>query len=296
MTPPPKQKKKPPEQKKLRILVVAKQNRLGLRLAAKLEKELSAYPTEISFDRSTALRLRRIGKQGTSLNKFDGDFIITVGGDGTLLWTAHQTGKPVLPVRIEGHGFLCTIDYKDLLENLAQLMEGKYEISERIRLRCSKVSKGVFEEYLTRILPRGYPHALNEIVFARKRPSKILEIEFTIDGTLFDFRGDGILISTPAGSTAYSASAGGPLIDPDLAAICIVPLYPFYSKVKPIIVPADKKIDVRIKAGECALIVDGHGGDYVKAGAQFVVDRGAPLQVIKLVRDSFYARFKSKFL
>ena len=85
-----------------------------------------------------------------------------------------------------------------------------------------------------------------------------MEVEFTIDSKKFSFAGDGLLISTPSGSTAYHASAGGSMMDPSIQAISIAPLYPFFSKLKPMIVPADKKIGVRVKRGEFALIIDGH--------------------------------------
>jgi hypothetical protein len=101
-----------PKQSQLKILIVAKQNKAGLHAARKLEKLLREYTEDIHFDLSTVKKARNA--RGTPIKKFDGDFIITVGGDGTLLWTAQQTTKPILPVRIEGYGFLCTADFKDL--------------------------------------------------------------------------------------------------------------------------------------------------------------------------------------
>jgi len=81
------------------VLIIAKQNKAGIRMARKLERMLKPHVQSIHFDRSTALRLRQ---RGLSVRKFDGDLVITVGGDGTLLWTAHQTHLPILPVKIEG--------------------------------------------------------------------------------------------------------------------------------------------------------------------------------------------------
>lgn len=280
------------KQSQLKVLIVAKQNKAGIHAAKKLEKILKEYTEDIHFDLSTVKKARKV--RGTPIKKFDGDFVITVGGDGTLLWTAHQTKKPILPVRIEGYGFLCTADFKELVDNIEKLINREYAIEERARLSCSKMTKGKIERYLH--LKRAYPMAANEIVFARKRPSKILTIEFKIDDTVFEFSGDGILLSTPHGSSAYAASAGGSLVDTSLDVISVVPLYPFYSKIKPFVMPANKKIAVKIKAGECAVIIDGHGGDYVSSEADFLIEKGEPLRIINLFNSSFYERFKKKFM
>ncbi len=277
------------QKKKLEILIVAKQNKAGIKMAKKLEKELLKYTDRIYFDRSTGLRL---GKKGTSIKNFGGDFIITVGGDGTFLWTSHQSHVPILPVRIEGHGFLCTVDFKELIDNLSRLIKGDYTIQERLRLQCSREKLSIFDKFLN----RPYPYSINEIVFGRKRPSKILELEYKIDDTVFYMKGDGIMFVTPSGSTAYSSSAGGSIIDPTLDVISVVPLYPFFSKLKPKIIPASKKVEITIKNGDCALIVDGHTGEYVKGGTKFTIEKGESVKVIQLVPTNFYKRLKEQFL
>ena len=274
-----------------RIMIVAKQNNLGLRIARTFARRIESK-CDVSFDPSTALRLR---KKGTSIRRFDGDFIITLGGDGTFLRAAHQTDLPILPVKLEGHGFLCTTTYKQLEENLARVLRGQFAIRERVRLRCFRVPTRRFDRYISKILNRPYPLALNEIAFGRKRPSKILSVAMVVDGVTFRFAGDGVMFATPAGSTAYNSSAGGSLIDPELSAISIIPLYPFYSKMRPMIVPTGKRIEVTVE-GDCALVVDGHGGDYIKGGASFIVESGAPQKVIYVVEQNFYERFKAEFL
>ena len=277
-------KKKPFE-----VLIVAKQNKTGMRMAKKLEKELKKYTEEVHFDRSTALRLK---KRGMAIKKFQGDLIITVGGDGTYLWTSHHTKKPILPIKIEGYGFLCTANFKELIENLKNVVEGKYEVEERMRLKCIRVKTRKIEKYISRIFHGEYPYSLNEIAFARKRPSKILEIEVKIDDVVFDFVGDGVMFATPSGSTAYASSAGGSIIDPSLKMITMVPLYPFYSKIRPLILPPDKKIEVSIKGGDCALIIDGHGGDYVSSDSSFVLEQGEPAKVVRIVKTNFYEKIR----
>lgn len=276
----------------MKVLIVAKQNTVGMKSAKKLISELGKYTEEIFLDPSTARKIKKIKKLGTPIKRFDGELIITLGGDGTFLWTAQQTDIPILPVRLEGNGFLCTADFKDLLKNLDRLMKRDFRIEKRFRLRCTKVRKGVIERYVSKILRREFPLALNEIVFARKRPSKVLCTETKVDDATFSFVGDGVMFSTPSGSTAYNVSAGGSIIDPQLSLISIVPLYPFYSKVKPMIVPADKKIEIRITGGDCALIIDGHGGEYIRSNTDFIIEKGEPVKIINLFDYNFYTRLK----
>ena len=85
------------------------------------------------------------------------------------------------------------------------------------------------EKYMSKIRHKEYPPSINEIAFARKRPSKVLGVEMTVEDTVLKFAGDGVMISTPNGSTAYNASAGGSIIDPELQVFSVTPLYPFYS-------------------------------------------------------------------
>jgi NAD kinase len=278
--------------KKKEILIVAKQNKLGMKLAKKLEIALRDK-AELHFDKSSALRMR---KRGHSIRKFKGDFIITIGGDGTFLWTAHKASVPILPVRIEGYGFLCTTDFGELMDNIGNLLKGNYKVAERTRLCVYKVPSTKFQSYLKKIRSSEYPMAVNEIAFARKRPSKILNISYKIDDVVFDNLGDGVMFSTPHGSTAYHASAGGAIIDPRLPVIGIVPLYPFFSKMKPMIVPMDKRIEIEIKTGDCALVIDGHGGDYVKAGSRFIIEKGKPVKVMSFSERNFYHKVRHDLL
>ena len=275
------------------VLLVAKQNPIGIKSAKKVEKLLKGRVKDIHFDNSTALRLRT---RGHSIRKFNGDLIITLGGDGTFLWTAHKTDLPILPVKLEGQGFLCTCNLKQFVENIDRVLKKDYIIVERMRLNCTKVAHGKIEKYIGKIKKQEYPLALNEITFGRKRPSKTLNVEFTIDGVTFDMIGDGVMFSTPSGSTAYHASAGGPMIDPSMEMISIVPMYPFFSKIKPMIVPKDKVIEISIKGGDCALVIDGHGGDYIKKNSSFIISASKPAKIVHIVGHNFYEKVKKNLI
>jgi NAD+ kinase len=278
---------------KRKILVVSKQTKHGLEKSNELVNQLEKRNADIFMDPTSAKKLH---KRPMQIKKFDGDIIITTGGDGTLLLTASQTNIPILPVRIGGYGFLCTIDFDDLIKNLGKLMEMDFYIEERLRLSCTRTGSGKIEKYMDKFWKKQYPHSLNEIVFTRKRPSKIMEVEFTIDSQKFSFVGDGLLLSTPSGSTGYHSSAGGSMADPSMQLISIAPLYPFFSKLKPLIIPADKKVHVKVKRGEVALIIDGHGGDYFAPEANFIIEKGEPSRIINLIDSSFYSKIKDRFL
>src|SRR3989338_10974553 len=157
----------------LSVLIVAKQNKAGLKHAKKLEKMLQKYTKDVHLDKSTSFRLRR---RGTSIRKFKGNFIITVGGDGTFLLTAHRANVSILPVKIEGKGFLCTCTFSELEKNLKRLFTGDYVTIERMRLKCTKMREGKFSKYIEKIRHTEYPFSLNYLSFARKRPSKLLNI------------------------------------------------------------------------------------------------------------------------
>jgi NAD+ kinase len=260
-----------------------------MKAAKKVDNLLLGKVKEVHYDSSTALRLR---KRGASIRKFKGDLVITLGGDGTYLWTAHKTDIPVLPVKLEGQGFLCTMNLKQFTDNIDKILKKDYQTFERMRLSVKKVSQGKIEKYIEIIHPSQYPLSINEIAFARKRPSKILDIQFKIDEVVFDMVGDGVMIATPSGSTAYHSSAGGAMIDPSMKMISVVPLYPFFSKIKPMIIPHDKKIEVTIKGGDCALVIDGHGGDYVKRNSTFVIEGAKPSKVVSLVSQNFYEKVR----
>ena len=278
---------------KKKILIVSKQTKHGLEKSKELIRLLEKKNIEVFMEPTSA---RKLKKKSFQIKKFDGNVIITIGGDGTLLLTASQTNVPILPVRIGGYGFLCTIDFDDLIKNLDKLINLDFYVEERLRLKCKRNIGGNIEKYMSKIWKKEYPHSLNEIVFTRKRPSKIMEVEFTIDGQSFTFVGDGLLISTPSGSTGYHSSAGGSMADPSMKLISITPLYPFFSKLKPLIIPSEKKIKVKVKRGEISLIIDGHSGDYFGPHADFLIEKGEPSKIINLIENNFYEKVKNRFL
>ena len=184
----------------------------------------------------------------------DIDLLIVLGGDGTLLGIARSLNDsfnaPILGINIGNLGFLSSVDIFDLDNALNKLEQGKYKIAERMMLNC-KVEAGINnEEY----------RALNDAVLARGTLSRMIKFKIYVDGKLYStFKGDGLIIATPTGSTAYSFSAGGPFIYPDLELITITPICPHTKSMQTIVLKADSIIEIPTdhEEEEVYLTVDG---------------------------------------
>jgi len=166
------------------------------------------------------------------------DLIIVVGGDGTLLGTAREAvlhDTPVLGINLGRLGFLVDISPDDMQNSLNQVFEGNYETDKRSLLEVS------FDD------DSQYHVAFNDIVLHKWNTARLIEFETFINGQFVDRqRSDGLIISTPTGSTAYALSGGGPLIHPALDAMALVPICPHTLSNRPIVIDAASKIEIRV--------------------------------------------------
>ena len=172
------------------------------------------------------------------------DAIITVGGDGTVLKSIHhlKSPPPVFSINTGRIGILTHATPENYREPLLKALSGKTEIEKIMRI-SGKIKN-------TEI------HALNEIVILSASPARLIELEIYVDDVMLDsMRADGIIISTPTGSTAYALSAGGAIIDPDLQSIALIPVSPFRVGSKPWIFSPERVIEVRIKGERAAVAV-----------------------------------------
>ncbi len=169
------------------------------------------------------------------------DLIIVVGGDGTLLHAARGVAEhnvPLVGVNLGRLGFLADVSPLKMVASLEQILEGKYEEEQRFLLRATIGSEG----------RPGHPiRALNDVVVHKWNTARMIEFETYIDGRfVYSQRSDGMIVSTPTGSTAYALSGGGPLMDPGLNAMVLVPICPHTLSNRPIVVDGDSLIEVRI--------------------------------------------------
>ena len=168
------------------------------------------------------------------------DLIIVLGGDGTILGVARDINEkynyPILGVNIGNLGFLASIEIDNLDYALKKIKNNEFIIQERILLECESNIEGKLE----------VNKALNDIVIARGTLSRMMKFKVFIDDKLYyTFKGDGLIIATPTGSTAYSFSAGGPFVYPDMEVITITPICPHTKSMQPIVLNAKSKIEIK---------------------------------------------------
>jgi len=209
---------------------------------AMMKKGLKVLPEE---------QLSQIAKlpKGVPFSKMDADLIVTVGGDGTVLKTSMSIPKPetpILAVNMGRRGYLTEVDPENAMHAIESFVKGTCKREER-----SKLSAMI--EGATAV------DSLNEVVITSGTPSKMLHFKVSIDKSqLLEFRGDGLIVSTPTGSTAYSLSAGGPIVDNSVGAFVVTFVCPL-EHLTPLVVSMDNSIKVELVAPKlkATLVVDG---------------------------------------
>ena len=199
------------------------------------------------------------------------DVLLSFGGDGTLLNTVHILhGRevPVLGVNLGGLGYLAAVGPDELQERTEDLLAGRWSVENRMMLEA-RLEDGPDQE------PR---YALNDIVVDKGGYSRMIRLHTTIDGKfLNEYSADGIIIATPTGSTGYSLSAGGPIMEPKMAGILFHPLNPHSLSNRPLIISDDKTIRIvaYTEFDHVVINVDGREAHKVKSGATLVVRRAS---------------------
>jgi NAD+ kinase len=191
------------------------------------------------------------------------DLCVVLGGDGTLLSAARAVASrkiPILAVNLGGLGFLTSIPVNDLFPQLEIVLAGQQEITRRKMLRvCLRREGNAVAEY----------HALNDAVIAKSNLARMIDLEaWAGEHFICEYKADGLIVSTPTGSTAYSLSAGGPIMYPTVDALSITPICPHTLTNRPLIVPSDIAIRIvcRARDEEAYLTVDGQVGSPLERG------------------------------
>jgi len=197
----------------------------------------------------------------------DCDLVIVLGGDGTLLAAARAIGRretPLFPVNLGGLGFLTAITIDELYPELERALRGEHRIAKRRLLATEVVRDGqVVASY----------EALNDAVLTKASIARMIDLDAHVDGQFVcAYKADGLIVSTPTGSTAYSLSAGGPIIFPSVPAICITPICPHMLTNRPVLVPETSVIRVISRSpGESVfLTIDGQVGNPIREGDTLV--------------------------
>lgn len=215
------------------------------------------------------------------------DLLLAMGGDGNLLRAARlvqATGTPILGVNLGRLGFLAEVDPDELEESLERLLDGAYEIEERMALTARVGDQTAF--------------ALNEVVIERTVTARQIQVKTWIsEGLVSSFFGNGLIVSTPTGSTSYNLSAGGPVIHPAMDALIVTPICPHSLSLKPTVVPSDQSITVQTFAApsDIMLTADGQTVCSLKPGDRVEVMRAeTPVRLINLKGLSFYELLRRK--
>jgi len=207
----------------------------------------------------------------------DVDMIISFGGDGTILYTARLsmgTGIPILGINLGKVGFLAEISPEEIYHIPERLKNGSYEILNRMAFTAETTAG---EKYF----------ALNDIAVDRSADTRILELSVSVDGMhAGDFAADGLIVSTPTGSTAHSVSAGGPLVMPECNVTILTPICPHSLTLRPMIIDGSKEVRLDVLSGMARMAVDGQSFVDVPAGCKVTIRMSdEPVKI---------ARFKDK--
>ncbi len=261
--------------------------RLNIRNAGLITKKDDHRPDEYAEKLAHWLQEKGIGVVVNDIDA-DLDLIVVLGGDGTLLHIAETAARhsiPVLGINMGNLGFLTELTENETFLALEKILTGDVTIENRLMLRARLLSENQ---------QTAYRYALNDVVIAKNVLDRLLNLRTVADGQyITTYRADGLIFSSPTGSTAYNLSAGGPLVYPGLATITVTPICPFMLSSRPIILPADKRIKTRYEAGNrserAQVIIDGQPFWEMKDGDELEIQTAKHfLQlVVSSTRDYF---------
>ena len=298
----------------MQILVFGNKYKLKfIDLVKELFFKLKNQGATILFDKEFANQIQESGLLDiSSFDTFDnnitGDIAISLGGDGTLLATANRIGNrqiPILGINLGRLGFLTDVQAHEL-DNLDDIiLNHKYKIEDRMVLRAeiyysSPVLGGV---------PKGgggqTPHtslteySLNEIAVLKQDLSSMISIDVTLNGEpLHTYQADGLLVATPTGSTAYSLSVGGPIMMPENHNLIIAPVASHSLNVRPLIIPDDWKIDLKVSSRNHSYLasIDGRSTTMPDTATISISKADYSVRIIRLEGHSFLNTLKTKLM
>lgn len=220
------------------------------------------------------------------------DLIIVLGGDGTLLATARSIGDhsvPVLPVNLGGMGFLSSVSLDELYPLLEDALQGRNRVSERALLEAQIVRAGNIAER---------HRALNDAVLNKGALARIIDLDLFVDGEFVcSYKADGLILSTPTGSTAYSLAAGGPIVHPKVPAFVVTPICPHTLTNRPVVIPETSRIEIAFRAGNepVFLTLDGQVGVELQQGDRVAITKAShALQLVRPARKTYFEILRTK--
>jgi NAD+ kinase len=249
---------------------------------------LEARGIHVVYDQETASSLAE-PSEGRSRDQVAAasDLLLVLGGDGTLLAAARVAaprGIPILPINMGSLGFLTSFMLEELYPALEDILAGRLTISERVMLHAEL-------ERSDKILDKQT--VLNEVVINKGALARMIELELSIDQDFVcRYRADGLIVASPTGSTAYSLSAGGPIVHPSVESFIITPICPHTLSDRPVVIGDTSIIEVKLTAGteSVFLTLDGQKGIPLQATDRVRVSRAQ--QLLKLIQTPNKSYFK----
>lgn len=219
------------------------------------------------------------------------DFAVTVGGDGTIIHAAKYAAvcdKPLIGVNVGRLGFAADLE-SDELDRLTDIIEGKYTTEKRMTLDVEVLSNGVSKHYI----------AVNDAVVAHGQMSKIIDLQLSLDGEVISkYRADGLLFSTPTGSTAYSLSAGGPIVAPEMDCILMTPVCPHSLFSRSVLFEGSSELGVTVtipRECSCVLTIDGEKNiNITETDKIFIKKSEWVLNLMTIHKRNFYRKLNEK--
>lgn len=280
-------------------LISNNKTRKALRIAKELYDYLSDKKIQVTLLENEKMPVK-FDLPSLSPKEFESkiECLISLGGDGTFLRAARycfNKGIPLLGINVGNLGFLSEVNLDDYKNAIDKLLSGNYIIEERMLLELE-----IYRE--KKIIKDDFPFiALNEFTINRNLMSKIIDLEIFINDFKFiNFRADGLIIATPTGSTAYSLSAGGPIVEPDNKVIILTPLCAHNLFARSMILNTENKIEIQIKTkndNDCLSIdgikqkIDIKSGDILK-----IKESKLKLNLVTFNNNAFFKNFKEKLL
>lgn len=258
-----------------------------IKLAEDLAKYLKTHGLEV-FIEDTLSNKMRTKEASVPLEKMKTDFIITIGGDGTILRTCISIPKPEIPIlaiNMGVRGFLTEVEPKKAFSAVDNCLKGQFTIE-----KCMKLSIHTKD--------MNFPDALNEILISADELAKLFYAYILKDDKkILNCQADGLMVATQTGSTGYSLSAGGPVLDPGVNAFVLTPVCPL-SPFRPVVFPANSRLTVNvIRPRKVLLVVDGHHRQLLSSKTlSLTITRSKHETSFIRFRENFYHRLRSRLL
>ncbi len=276
----------------MRIGIIAKPKKPADEVVSQLARWLRERDVEVFMDEETAVIAGMESGYKKSEIPYVSDIIVVIGGDGTFLSVArlvYGNDVPILGVNLGRLGFLTEVTLDELYQMMERVLQGDYVVDERFMLEAFIYRHGeMIAEY----------RVLNDVVINKGTLARIIELEAKVDGSFLTvYRADGLIISTPTGSTAYSLAAGGPIMYPTIPGIILNPICPFTLSQRPIVIPDTSEVEVVLNTEneDVFVTLDGQVGFALKVKDLVKVRKAKKrVRIIKNPNRDFFEVLRTK--